>query len=315
MSAGAWTASPGALSYDMDSNFVDLLPDLALFVTVGRADSLSAASRASGVPVARLSRRLSALEQRVGVRLVERSSRRFRLTEEGAAYFASLAPKVEAISSAYLEVTEEGREPRGTLRLAASPDFGAFFLAKLVAEFAELHPQLALDIDLSPRQVDLRAERFDAAIRIGPLPDSDLTSRRFATVPGGLYAAPAYLETHGRPQLPSELVAHRCLPLPHMRETARLQRGEEVCETPMRGSVKVNSPLMLRRLCGEGLGIAALNPLVAADGGEHCPIERVLPDWSLEPAVFYFLTPARAVPARTRTFFDFARRRLEAQGY
>jgi DNA-binding transcriptional LysR family regulator len=299
----------------MDARFIDLLPDLALFVVIAEADSLSAASRATGVPVARLSRRLAALERTVGVRLVERTPRRFQLTAEGEAYLASLRPVLGAVADAFGATAEEGREPGGVLRLAASPDFGAVFLAPLVAEFATLHPKVTFDIDLSPRRVELGAERFDAAIRIGPLPDSELTSRRFATVPGELYAAPAYLEAHGRPRHPSDLADHRCLPLPHMKEMAVLRRGEETCRVAMPGRVKVNNLLMLRRLCGEGLGIAALNPVIAAEGGAHCPVERVLADWALEPAVFYFLTPARLLPARTRAFFDFARSRLEAQGY
>ena len=299
----------------MDARFIDLLPDLALFVAIAEADSLSAASRTIGVSVARLSRRLAALEKSVGVRLVERTTRRFRLTAEGEALLASLAPPLGAVAEAYGVATEEGREPSGTLRLAASADFGAVFLAPLVAEFATLHPKVAFDIDLSPRRVELGAERFDAAIRVGPLADSELTSRRFATIPSELYAAPAYLNAHGRPRHPLELAGHRCLPLPHMKEAASLRRGEESCTVAMTGSVKVNNLLMLRRLCGDGMGIAVLNPVIAAEGGAHCPVERVLEDWTLEPAVFYFLTPARLVPARTRAFFDFARSRLEARGY
>jgi DNA-binding transcriptional LysR family regulator len=299
----------------MDARFIDLLPDLALFVAIGEADSLSGASRATGVPVARLSRRLAALEKTLGVRLVERTPRRFQLTAEGEAYLARLSPAVGAMADAYGATAEEGREPGGTLRLAASADFGAMFLAPLVAEFATLHPKVRFDIDLSPRRVDLGAERFDAAIRVGPLPDSPLTSRRFATVPSALYAAPAYLQACGRPHHPSDLARHRCLPLPHMKGAALLRRGEETCRVAMPGPVKVNNLLMLRCLCGEGLGIAALNPVIAAEGGAHCPVERVLADWELEPAVFYFLTPGRLIPARTRAFFDFARRRLDAQGY
>ena len=174
---------------------------------------------------------------------------------------------------------------------------------------------MAIDIDLSPRRVDIAAERFDAAIRVGPLEDSPLTSRRLATVPCFLYAAPAYLAAHGTPAHPADLAGHRCLPLPHMHGIGRLSRGGERFDAVMRGPVRANNLIVLRRLCGEGLGIAALNALIATEGAAHCPVVPVLADWQLEPTSFYFLTPGRLLPARTRTFFDLARQRLAAQGY
>ena len=299
----------------MDARLIDQLPDLALFLTIAEADSLSAAARASGVSVARLSRRLASLEAALGVKLIDRTTRRFALTAEGEAYVAKLRLPMSELGEAVSALTEAAREPRGTLRLSASADFGATFLSPLIAEFAQAHPQVAFDIDLTPRRVDVAAERFDAAIRVGPLEDSTLTSRRFATVPAYLYASAAYIARFGRPEHPSELVRHACLPLPHMRGRARLERGGERIEVAMPGRVQVNNLVMLRRLCGEGLGIAALNPLTAAEGGAHCPVERVLETWRLEPATFYFLTPGRLLPTRTRAFFEFARSRLEAQGF
>ncbi len=299
----------------MDASLINRLPDLALFLMIAEADSLSAAARASGISVARLSRRLAALEATLGVKLVDRTSRRFALTAEGDAYVDKLRLPMSELSDAVSVLTEAGREPRGTLRLSASADFGATLLSPLIAEFARLHPVVAFDIDLTPRQVDVAAERFDAAIRIGPLKDSTLTSRRFATVPAYLYASPDYIARFGRPEHPSELERHACLPLPHMRGRATFERNGERVEATMPGRVQVNNLVMLRRLCGDGLGIAALNPLTAAEGGAHCPVERVLETWRLEPAIFYFLTPGRLLPNRTRAFFEFARRRLEAQGY
>ena len=299
----------------MNPDFVERLPDLALFVAAAEAASLSAAARATGVSVARLSRRLAALEQAVGVRLIDRTPRRFGLTEEGRAYLLALRESVLGLSEAYDALINQGGTPQGTLRLAASPDFAAPFLAPIIAEYIALYPDVAIDIDLSPRRVDIAAERFDAAIRVGPLEDSPLTSRRLATVPCFLYAAPIYLAEHGTPEHPADLARHRCLPLPHMVGIARLSRADEQYDAVMKGPVRANNLGVLRRLCGEGLGIVALNTLIATDGGEHCPVVPVLADWQLEPTNFYFLTPGRLLPARTRAFFDLARKRLEAQGY
>ncbi len=299
----------------MESAFVARLPDLALFVAVAEAPNLSAAARATGIPVARLSRRLVALEQAVGVQLIDRTPRRFGLTEDGRAYLAALRDPLLGLNEAYDTLVNAGGTPQGTLRLSASPDFAAPFLSAVIAEYSGRYPGVDIDLDLSPRRVDVAAERFDAAIRVGPLPDSSLTSRRLATVPCFLYAAPGYLAAHGTPTHPVDLARHRCLPLPHMNGIARLTRAGERHDAMMQGPVRANNLIVLRRLCGEGLGIAALNALIAADGGEHCPVVPVLADWQLEPTIFYFLTPGRLLPARTRAFFDLARARLSAQGY
>lgn len=249
------------------------------------------------------------------MQLIDRTSRQFRLTDDGQVLRDEIGSSLEDLENAVAHTLDRNRAPHGTLRLSASPDFGAPFLSPLIAEFGRDNPQITFEIDLSPRRVDLHGERFDAAIRVGPLRDSDLTARKFATVPAYLYASRDYLDRHGEPAHPSDLALHRCLPLPHMQGVAQLRRDGEVVETPMTGPAKINNLVMLRRLCGEGLGIAVLNSLVAREGNDHCPIERVLPDWELEPAVFYFLTSSRFLPARTRAFFDFARERLKAQGY
>ncbi len=299
----------------MDPEFVDRLPELALFVAAAEAATLSAAARETGIPVARLSRRLAALERAVGVRLIDRTPRRFGLTEDGRVFLAALRDPMLGLDEAYGALVNQQSAPRGTLKLAASPDFAAPFLAPIIADYLARYPEVTIDLDLSPRRVDVAGERFDAAIRVGPLADLPLTSRRLATVPCFLYAAPAYLAAHGTPGHPADLAAHRCLPLPHMNGVGRLTRGGEQYDAVMRGPVRANNLIVLRRLCGEGLGIAALNALIASDGGEHCPVVPVLADWQLEPTSFYFLTPGRLLPARTRAFFDLARQRLAAQGY
>ena len=219
----------------METRLADRLPDLALFLTIAEADSLSAAARASGVSVARLSRRLAALEAALGVKLIDRTSRRFALTTDGEAYIDKLRLPMRELAETVSALSEAGREPRGTLRISASADFGATFLSPLIAAFAQTYPDIAFDIDLTPRRVDVAAERFDAAIRIGPLEDSALTSRRFATVPAFLYASPEYIARFGRPEHPSELARHACLPLPHMRGRARLERDGERIDVAMHG--------------------------------------------------------------------------------
>ena len=201
----------------MQAKFLDQFPDVMVFCWVANMASLSAASRASGIPVARLPRRLAALEKALGVRLIERTSRRSVFTDEGRALREEIGGSLDSLEQAVLQTLDRNHTSHGTLRLSASADFGAPFLSPLIAEFGRENPQISFDIDLSSRQVDLQAERFDAAIRVGPLADPNLTARRFATVPAYLYASRDYLDRYGSPAHPRDLAGHRCLPLPQCR--------------------------------------------------------------------------------------------------
>ncbi|CAN5242585.1 LysR family transcriptional regulator [soil metagenome] len=298
----------------MPEDLHDAISDLALFVVAARGANLSKAASQGGLSVAKLSRRITALETAAGLQLLHRTGRRYGPTEEGARLLAALEGPLAGVQAAYAELTSRRAEPEGLLRLSVTADFGATFLAPLIAEFRGLYPGVRLDLDLSSRRVDLAAERYDATIRAGPLDDSGLTVRRLATVPSAFYASAGYIALRGRPQVPSDLRGHDCLPLPHMRGVARLRRGDEQAEVPVGGPVQANTAGMLRRLCGEGLGIAPLNPFLAAEGAEHCPVERILPDWTLEPTVFHMVTTTRLLPARTRAMLDFLRLRFAQAG-
>ena len=188
------------------------LSDIALFVEVAKRRSFSRAGEALGIPNSSLSRRISRLEQAVGVTLLHRSSRRVELTELGRKYFDRCEKLVEDAEAAHEQLLRDSASPKGRIRMSVPVDFGLVFIAPALAEFARLYPELAFDVDMSPRRVDLVAERYDLVIRVGELDDSSLlVTRRLATVGVSLYASPAYLQTAGVPQAPADLAGHCCL--------------------------------------------------------------------------------------------------------
>ena len=190
---------------------MELLNDMALFVDVAQARSFRRAADATGVPSSTLSRRISALEKAIGLRLLHRTTRKVELTEAGQLYYERCRRIVEEARLAHEQLGEMQAQPSGTLRASLPVDFATTYLAPLIAEFAGLYPGIAFDLDLTPRRVDLVAEPFDVAIRMGELHDSNLIARLLAKLSVQAYASPRYLEISGEPKHPSDLAQHECL--------------------------------------------------------------------------------------------------------
>ncbi len=191
------------------------LPDLMLFVHAVTAGSLSAAGRTLKISPAVASKRLTRLERSLGVRLVQRSSRRLSLTEEGATYYERVAPHrwASCRKPPLQRASGEAAAVQGTLSITATHAFGRRWLGPLAADFARAHPQVAVNLHLNDEVVDLLGGGFDLAVRIGQPQDSSLIARRVANSHMVLVASPAYLKKHGRPRLPADLAQHRCIAL------------------------------------------------------------------------------------------------------
>ncbi len=215
----------------MKESSMELLRDMALFVEVAKTKSLKRAAETLGIPDSTLSRRLSALEHDIGLRLLSRTTRRIELTEAGLVYFTACKQIVEAAENANEQVRNMAEKPRGRLRLALPVDFSTFFLAPLIAEFAALYPAITFDLRLSEGWVDLSSEGYDVAIRLGVQPDSTLTVRQLSSIYYSLYAAPAYLQLRGEPQHPSELAA-----IPAFAWSVRIGMINGLCSTAPRAS-------------------------------------------------------------------------------
>jgi len=287
--------------------------DLLLFARVVDSGSFSRAAERVHLPKSTVSRRVAALEQRLGEKLLQRSTRRLTLTEFGAGVLEHARALAAEVDGALALALHRQQRPAGRLRVSMPADFAHQALGDMLSQFALNYPEVQLELDLSPRRVDLIAEGFDLAVRMGDLPqDSLLAARRMGALANGLYASPAYLQLHGEPQMPEGLSSMRGLMiLSRLGEAIpwQLHRGEGEQAMQWRGvpaqRTLVNAPDMLLRMAVAGVGITAVGDHFAAPHVERGELVRVLPGWSLEPAPCWAVFPERRLmQLRTRVFLD-----------
>lgn len=294
--------------------------DLILFAQVIDAGSFSRAAERTGLPKSTLSRRITQLETRLGERLLTRSTRRLAITEFGERILEHARRLLEETEAASAMALHRQGVPRGVLRVSMPPDFVELDLTPFLLQFAASYPEVRLELDLSPRRVDLLAERFDLAVRIASrLPDdSTLVARKLCELQNGLYASPAYLARYGTPQQPPDLLKHIGLGLIGGNGDAlpwRLTRGMENWEGMPDGPLAANSPRLQRELAGHGMGIVGIDSRFAQTWVEQGLLQRVLPDWSLPTVTIWCVTPGRRLlPARTSAFIEILRGALVKGG-
>ena len=291
---------------------MELLADMALFVEVVKARSFRRAAEAIGMPNSTLSRRISALERKIGLRLLHRTTRKIELTEAGQIYFERSKRIVDEARLAHEQLGEMLAQPSGVLRASLPVDFANLFLAPLIAEFADRYPGISFEFDLSPRRVDLVTDPVDVAIRMGELPNSTLIARPLVRLPRYLYASRRYLDLAGEPSQPSELAQHECLRLrTGEADLWTLHHADDKVEVAVGGRFLLNSVGMIQRLATLNLGIAVLAEQLAADDVARGLLRRVLPQWQASPITVYAITETRLLPAKTQRFIEFLRERLD----
>ena len=288
------------------------LPDfegLAMFSKVAEEGSFAAAARATNVSVATVSRAVARLEDRLGARLFNRTSRQLALTGFGK----TICERAGDIYRQAEEVENVAREmsvqPRGLVRLAVPMSFGLRWVAPLLPEFFRAYPEVSIDLHLSDASVELVADGFDAALRIAALPDSSLVARRLCAVTQYLVASPDYLKREGHPKHPLELVNRPCLSYAY-RARSDVWRftndvGDEESIVPT-GPLRVTNSDALMPTLLDGLAIAELPEFIAGEYLSDGQLEAILTDWSLTKGGLYFVTPsARSRPAKVRALSDF----------
>jgi DNA-binding transcriptional LysR family regulator len=288
---------------------MELLNDMALFVEVVNARSFRGAAQATGVPNSTLSRRVGVLEKAIGLRLLHRTTRRIELTEAGQVYYERCRRIVDEARIAHEQLGEMLAQPSGVLRASLPVDFATIYLAPLITAFAERYPGITFDFDLTPRRVDLVAEPFDVAIRMGEQPSSTLIARQLAQLSAEVYASPRYLERAGEPRHPAELARHECLCFPKT-DSWTLQRQDETVQAQVRGRYVLNSVGMFRRLATLDQGLVFLPRAVVAEDLAAGRLRHVLPGWQGKPTPVYALTETRLLPAKTQRFIEFLQERL-----
>jgi DNA-binding transcriptional LysR family regulator len=286
---------------------MDPLDGIAAFARVVDSGSFSAASRRLKISKSAVSAHVQRLEERLGVRLLNRTTRRLSVTEAGAAYYRHCARILAEAEAAEQAASALQREPRGTLRISAPSSFGWMHVAPAVPAFLKRYPDLAVDIALSPTHVNLVDEGLDLAIRIGVLEDSPLVVRRLAPSRLVLCAAPAYLKARGAPREPADLASHNCLC------TSLLAWGDEWRLIGKRGEVRVavggtlrsNSAEMLRAAALDGIGIAVLPSWAVAEKLRTGALKRVLEAWEPPASTIYAVYPDnRLMSMKVRAFVD-----------
>lgn len=288
---------------------MEILNDMALFVEVVKARGFRGASEATGVPNSTLSRRISALEKTIGLRLLHRTTRKVELTEAGQIYFERCKRIVDEAKLAHQELGEMLAQPSGLLRASLPVDFATIYVAPLIAEFAQRYPGISFDFDLTPRQVDLVSEPFDVAIRIGEPESSHLIARPLASFVPHLYASPDYLRRMGELAEPTDLERHECLNILKDRPWI-LHRGKESAEVATRSRFTINNVGLICRLATLGMGVVLLTEELVVDDLATGRLVRVLPQWHGKPVPVYALTETRLLPAKTQCFIEFLKERL-----
>lgn len=292
------------------------LNDLFYFATVVEHGGYAAAERASGIPKSRLSRRIAHLEADLGVRLLQRSTRRFAVTEVGRNVYRHAQTMLAEAQAAREAADRLTAEPRGLVRVSCPVSIAQQQMAGLLPEFLSAYPQVRLHLEVSNRRVDLIDEGFDIALRVRARldEDGDLVLRSFGQIRELLVAAPAYLARHGRPRAPADLDGHTTLAMSGEDSQARWElHGPDgrIERIAIRPRLAAHDFPVLRAAAVGGMGIALLPETVCADAVRGGALEVVLPEWSLPQGIFHAVFPSRRglLPA-VRVLIDFLAERL-----
>ncbi|MFK3890528.1 LysR family transcriptional regulator [Sphingomonas sp. NPDC079357] len=287
-------------------------PDYVLFAQVIEAGSLSAAARALGISPAMASKRLARLEARLGVRLIQRTTRRLAATDAGERFHADVVTILRDIAAAEARVTGARDDPAGILRVSAPTSFGRLHIAPRLHDFLREAPGVSLELMLDDANVDLVAARIDVAVRIASVIPPSLVAHRLADSPRLLCAAPAYLAERGSPRTPGELSRHRLLAA-EGQSPWRLVNGRRHLSIDVQSHVRTNSSEIVRELALSGVGIALRSLWDVGDALSAGRLVPVLPGWEgpRDLAIHALHPRAPTVPAAVTAFIAFLRRTLD----
>ena len=304
---------------------MDNVKAMRLFLTVVQTGSLSGAGRQSGLSPASVSRQITALEDDLGVRLLNRTSRRLSLTEAGQVYLEHAERLLQDIDELRDAVSQMAVKPRGTLRIQSRISLGTQHVAPLIPTFLALYPDLKIDLWLTDNDLDLIEHGIDLAIRTGNLSDSTLIGRRLASSPRVICASPEYWAEHGKPATPEALMDHNCLTYRFEFGTAaalwqfRIDTGQSI-NIQVAGNFQTNNGEALRVATLSGLGVAMLPAWSVKDHLKAGSLERVLSDYEttvsdLDFGIYAVYLSRRNLSAKTRLFVDHLVTEFSKQGW
>lgn len=284
------------------------LASMALFAEVVQRQSFSAAAREAKLAKSAVSKRISLLEERLGVRLLTRTTRKLSLTDDGLRYYEHCAALLRAARAAEDAVAGASTEARGTIRINAPVSFGNMFLAQSLAAFLQRYPEVDVQMSADDRIVDVVEGGFDLVVRITRLSDSSLIAKRLSADRLVVCGAPAYLAKHGRPQAPAELVGHNCLHYSVVSREAEWRfrgPGGAPQAIPVRGNFSSSDGSSVRHAAAAGLGLAVVPLFMVAKDVAHGRLELVLEGIRrAEIGIYLMFASRRQLPARTKLLVD-----------
>lgn len=288
---------------------MDGFSDLAFFSLLMKQGSLAAAAQQLGLTPAAASKRLAAIERRLGVRLLNRTTRRISLTPEGETYLVEGEHVLAELQALEQAVAGARARPKGTLRVAATLGFGRRHIAPVLSRFARRYPEVDAQMHLTDRPVNIVEQGFDVHVRFGEVPDARLTARLLARNQRVLCASPAYLRQAGEPAAPRDLGAHRCIVIREAEEafgTWHLRSGSRQETVKVRGALSTNDGESATAWALDGHGILMRSMWDAAALLESGRLQRVLPDWTAPSADIHVIFAVRDhLSAKVRAFVDF----------
>ncbi|KAA0910450.1 LysR family transcriptional regulator [Pusillimonas sp. ANT_WB101] len=283
------------------------LEDMRIFAETVDAQSFTAAADRLGLSKQFVSKRIAALEKRLGARLLERTTRQLRVTDLGLAYYECTQRILLEVDAAEQMITNQTATPRGVLRLSAPMTFATMYLGPLIPAFMQRHPEVSVELELSDRIVDVIGEGYDMALRIGTLADSSLIARRITAVQLITCASPGYLRQHGVPTAPQQLAAHTCLIYGHTPQAQWTFRiGERMRKVSVSGPMRSNNGEMLRDAAVAGLGLTILPDFIVAGALAEGRLVEVLEAFRPEGFTLYAVYPQhRQSSLVVRAFTEF----------
>jgi DNA-binding transcriptional LysR family regulator len=293
---------------------LDDLLSMTIFARVVERKSFTAAASVLGLSKSVVSARLAALEERLGVRLLNRSTRRLALTEDGVRLYESCERILTAVDEAASAMHGVSRIPEGLLRVSAPVAFGILKIAPLLGDFAQRYPQVRLELSLSDSIVDVVLGGFDVVVRFARQLDDARVARKLGSYRRMVYASPGYLARHGAPQAPDELAKHNCMRLSGQSDEWVFESGADTLAVLVSGNLVVDNIVVLRQALVDGLGLAMLPQFVVADDLAAGRLRRVLESHvGQEISIFVVFSHHRHQPAKVRAFVELLVERLQSE--
>ena len=298
---------------------MESLSDIAVFVQVVRDGSFTKAADRLELSRSVVSKYVTRLEEKLGARLLNRTTRRLSLTEAGRIFYERSRLGLEEIEEAKAEVSRLQGKPRGVLRVNSPMSFGILHVAPLLSEFLAEYPEISIDMNLDDRKVDVIEEGFDVSIRITDLPDSSLVARRLGPCRHAIVAAPSYLEKHGVPKSPDDLRDHNIIAYQYQESATDwhfLGPDKKQITVPVSGSIQMNNSLALREALLGGVGITRTPTFVVGDDVAAGRLISLLPNYEILEVSIYLVYPQRRhLSPKIRAFVDFLAARISSEPY